>query len=485
MKISALIPCACALALLVPASSLDGEVKRTLAGNMVVNTKVLPGDTDTLSGIFEEGIVYGRVRSNFFRFEWDEELEGSRKNNASMGLGGSVIFKSAYFNGLGFTVGIYGTSNPFYRMDHEDIRFLRSGKDVLSRYEVSTEGSYEFAVIGEAYLDWKLEKNRLLGGRQLFESVFTASNDTKMIPNTFDGVVYETKIIPDTTLRFAWFARQKLRDHTSAHDVITFRDAEGASWGNQDDSAVHRGLNYAALVAAGESPENDLFLFTSKNSSIPDTTLQLSSVLVPDLFLSTVLEAAYKIGNGDWSYTPSVRLFVQSDEGGGPIGGASLSGNVSNANPGGYRDPDSLDAWMGAARIDASHKPTGTRIRFGFSSVGDEADLIAPWRGFPTGGYTRAMGQYNWRANTDTWMLQLNADFGKLDWLKGFKASARYAIMDFDETKGFNDINILHIDLIQDFAMIEGLMGKFRLAFVDNAGSGSYNEYRLEFNYLF
>ena len=130
-------------------------------------------------------------------------------------------------------------------------------------------------------------------------------------------------------------------------------------------------------------------------------------------------------------------------------------------------------------------------MRLGYSKIDDEADIVAPWRGFPTGGFTRAMAQYNWYANTKTTMAQVDYDFGKAGMVNDFKVSARYAMQDFDDvkTKVQADSDILHVDMIKGLG--EGLEMKFRLGMVDaDPGSTgktdvSYNEYRVELNYFF
>lgn len=472
--------------LVVPCmSAADSAPKRELAGNMTVKYLVLPPEVEEFTEMFPEGVFYARLRSNFFYWDWDEESDGVLEDNRSWGVGGSLIYKSGRWNGLAFTAGFYTSHSPFVRMDRDDIGLLKAGKDVLSREEVRTDDDYSLTVLGEAFLDYDRDDWLVRAGRQLYESVFTASNDTKMIPNTFDGILLQSKVVPDTRIELAWWATQKLRDHKSSHDVITFRDEDGKSWGNQDDAGVHKGLSFGNFKAAGEDTEHDLWIGVIENKSITNLKLTLSGLSIPDVLAHGVIEAHYAIKAGDWKITPGARYFRQFDEDGGEIGGASLSGNVSAANPRGYTDPDNLEGSLWAARVVVDDPRGITKTLIGYSEVSDEADIVAPWRGFPTGGYTRAMGQYNWRANTSTWMLQFGANLGKAGWVEGLRFNARYAWMNFDEAKGFSDRTIFHLDVIQSVPWVAGLELKFRTALVDDKAATSYNEYRLEANFLF
>jgi len=263
--------------------------------------------------------------------------------------------------------------------------------------------------------DWKqyqISKTKAIAGRQIFESFLTKSNDTKMIPNTFEGVVLETKELADTRIRGAYFTAQKLRDHTTFHDVITFKDEAGNSWNNNDDSAVHKGLSYANFKAAGKDVNHELIVVDARNKSIKNLKIDVTYGAVPDVISSLTGEVNYKVNLGSgYTLTPGVRYMKQFDNGGGKIGGATLKGGLAGVTGSalGYKDAASLDASLWMARLVLKKGPLKAKI--GYSAVADEADIVAPWRGFPTGGYTRAMAQYNWYANTKTWNVEANYDF--------------------------------------------------------------------------
>jgi hypothetical protein len=466
-------------ALLLMTTAAEATLKTekvTLKGNMQVKYNKLPSAVDTLSEAFTEGMFYGRFRTNFFYWDWDNEYDGKTKDNKNNGIGGSLIYKTAPLKGVSATVGMYTSQNlDFFRMDKEDIKYAKSGKDTFSRYNVATGGSYGMTVLAQAYLQYDISKTSVVAGRQMFETVFTKSNDTKMIPNTFDGVTLTSKDLPKTTIKLGYLMKQKLRDHTTAHDVLAFDPNN--KWNQNDDSAVNKNLTVDRI-----GDDNKLIVASVTNKSIKNLKANVSYATVPGVLSNLTLEAHYAIPVGSLKIVPGVRYMMQYDNLGANYGVANLKGNQA-----GYTDPNSLDSDLLCARVD--FKQGAFLGRLGYSKVADKADIVAPWRGFPTGGFTRAMAQYNWFANTKTYMLRAGYDFGKANILPGFSIMGRYAIQDFDENKAgvAADSKVIHIDMRQNLAQNSEL--KFRFGSVradEKAGKDySYNEYRLEYNYFF
>ncbi|MEN4045300.1 OprD family outer membrane porin [Sulfurimonas sp. NWX367] len=471
-------------ALLLMATSAQATLKTdkvTLKGNMQVKYNKLPSPVDSLKEAFTEGMFYGRFRTNFFYWDWDVEnyaTGGKQKDNKNNGVGGSLIYKSAPFKGFSGTVGLYTSQNlDFFRMDKQDAKYAKSGKDTFSRYNLSTGGHYGITDLGQAYLQYDATKKTTVKvGRQMFETVFTKSNDTKMIPNTFDGLTVVSKDLPKTTVKLAYFTKQKLRDHTVAHDVLAFDPNN--KWNQNDDSAINKNLTVARI-----GQDNKLIVGTVTNKSVKNLKASVGYATVPGVVSNITLEAHYTIPVGSMKVVPGVRYMMQYDALGANYGVANLKGNQTN-----YTNPNSLDSNLLCARID--FKQGAFLGRLGYSKVADKADIVAPWRGFPTGGFTRAMAQYNWYANTQTIMLRAGYDFGKAKILPGFSVMVRYAMQDFDDNKpGVQaDSNIIHMDVRQNIGHSSEL--KFRLGMVDAKPTNgktdvSYNEYRLEYNYFF
>lgn len=458
-----------------------------LKSNMIPIYEVSPQEVDSFSDMFLQGIFYGRLRMNSFGFRWDTEVEGKRKNHAIAAVGGSLIYKSAYFHGFAVTAGLY-TSQVKGSLDRHKASLYKAGKDAFSRYDLLTEGERGMTSLAEGYLEYKHYKSSLKVGRQLFESFLTKSNDTKMIPNAFEGFTLSSKTLPHTHLKMGYFTKQKLRDHSTFHHMLAYGDDPNdpyAQYSQNDDSNMHRGLKQSELQALGI--DDRLMVFEVENKSVNHLTFHANYTAVPKLLSYMMLQADYKVDVGDWSVIPSFRYMKQFDDGAGVIGGANRK-----MLSGGYKNPTSLDSTLYAARVDVQ-KDT-FKLRFGYTDVLDEGDIIAPWRGFPTGGFTRAMGQYNWDANTKSYMLQMDYTFESMPDLQ---ILSRYVVQNFDDNKvGVQaDTDVFTLDVAKIFEKKQ-LYVKTRYAHVMGksdtiVGNGvhkadsSYDEIRVEMNYLF
>jgi hypothetical protein len=473
------------------------KTKRTLKGNMTEVYKVLPKEsTSGFLGMFSEGEYYARLRSNTFMWDWNDEIDGKQEDHLITGLGGSFIYKTASLSGFSLTGGLYYSyafANVDIEGDDSKVGILKAGKDTISRYNsYNDNGSYGLFAPAQYYAQYNIAKTDIKAGQQLYESLFTKSNDTKMIPNSFLGVSVASKDIEKTQVRAAWFYNQKLRDHTTGHDFVTFKTSDDGTgnykWNNNDDSAVNKSLTYTALEDADMSTQHQMITGDINTKAIENLNLTLTGNYVTEIVAHAAVEAHYKIPIEKASITPGVRYIYQAGLTGNKLSDiANLKGNTSD-----YTNPDSLDGGLIAARIDAD-SGLGVKLRYGFSYIEDKADIMALWRGFPTGGFTRAMAQYNWYANTTTHMVRADVSLDKLGVLPGMTLMARYAIQDFDDDKSGvqADTNVLHMDITQKLdAVAKGLMAKVRLGFATDQDTGdkgdvSYNEYRFEINYLF
>jgi len=478
------------------------QPKHTLQANYSVNYTVLPSEASSVSKIFTEGILYGRLRTNWFFYDWENENTLAQDHNI-LGVGGSLIYKTAPYAGLSATAGVYYTSAGTGIDNHpSDVALLKAGKDTISRYNSVNGRGSSYAVLAQVYLQYEHSKFKARVGRSIFNSFFTKSNDSKMIPNTFEGITLESKDIEKTRLRAAYLTRQKLRDHDNFHSVIMVdrRDTSSSStnteWNENDDAARHRGLNYTNFEKIGQDKNPALVVLEGYSRAVltDDLEISASAVYLKDLFYTAMFELNYKFSlGGGYTLTPGMRYVQQFDDGAGAIGGASLSGlAASDANGGAqavrdaYTNPDSVDTYMTAARLVLS-KGAGS-VSLGYTNIADEADFITPWRGFVTGGYTRTMARYNWIANTKTYRVRGVYDFGKGNMIEGLKTYLSFTHESYDESKtSTDDANVYYFGLIKDIKSVANLSARFRTEYVEQttALTNDHAEVRMELNYLF
>ncbi len=440
---------------------------------------------ESFSEMFTEGEFFGRIRSNTFTYMWEQESE-AQKNYLVSALGGSVVYKSAKASEISFGTALY-YSHAFFDASAYPVETLSKAKDLLSRYDYSNTGTKNMAVLGQAYFEYSgIEKTRVIVGRQLVEGFYTKSNDTKMIPNTFDGVVLQNDYFEDTQIQLAYLVKQKLRDHTQAHSVLMYGDANLTShtnpqWSQNDDSAMHRGLTYTALKAAGVSTEAPLITGDLSNSSIKNLEVDLSFYYVPELLSEVMAELNYEMAFDGFSVTPGVRYIKQIDDKAGEVGGAAYNGSATSLL--GYKDSNSLDSQMIAARVVL--KTHSYKLNLAYTQVMDEADLVTPWRGFPTSGYTRSMARYNWQANTKSYRIELVKDANEIAGLyKNTFMQLSVLHTDADESKAYFDENYYYAGFVQNPS--KSFQWRLRLGYQDTKKVDSDGlDGRLEFDYLF
>ncbi len=447
-------------------------------------------NVNNFNAFFSEGELYGRIRSNNFYFSYDSD-DSDHESAPLASIGASLVYKSASWSGFDFTVAYYGSKAIFSKSSLDSISHLKPAKDTLSRYEYANNGSTMLYALGQANINYKYSKTNFTLGRQLVETFYTKSNDTKMIPNVFDGLVISSNNIQDTKFKLAYLTKQKLRDHMDSHAVFMVGDAASApgvlhpEWTENDDSAMHKGLTYTALKAAGKPTDAPLIVLDIENRSIQNLKINFSAYNVPELLSQAMGELNYTMKFDGFSVTPGFRYIQQFDNGAGGVGGASLSGLAASAT---YKDPTSLDAKMIAARVVTNIDKY--KINLAYTNILNEADLVTPWRGFPTAGYTRSMGAYNWKANTKSYRIELvkNANNTGVYTKPFIQTSVLY--IDGDETQSTTaDSMFYYAGIVQNIPSMPELQYRVRLGYRDFIHSSSvisnYLDSRLEFNYLF
>lgn len=490
LRVSAILAC-----LLATSSHALKTEDRTLKSNMQVEYSKIPGEVDSLTEMVTKGELYGRLRSNNFWYDYDAPDTVTSQDHDKFGIGGNITYKTAFYHGLGATAGFYGAIPLGADNVEEGANYTKTAKDL---YRTRADGSEaSIGVFAVAYGEYKTAHNDVMIGRQIVDSILLSSNDAKMIPNTFEGVMFQNTNLPDTKIRLGYLMSQKLRDHQNFHSIVAY-----AARDENDDGASHKGLSVTNLNDAHIDVNPEMVFAEVENKSIKNLKINGEYIGLNGFFETLIAEMNYTIDLGDgWKFVPGIRYLHQFDDGAGAVGGASIAGTYgidktpSAAVLNSYTNPHSLDGSLVAARASLVQGPAS--VTLGYSTVSDKSDIVAPWRGFPTGGYTRAMAQTNWLANTESWMINGTYDFDQAKLISGLSCSASFSSIDIDDAKTLagsiasSDRDVIYADAIQTFTSLPNAEFKFRFANVNavtNSKTGlndSYSEYRFEINYLF
>ncbi len=392
-----------------------------------------------MASAFKDGKFDGRIRTQYFLTDWDMH-DGTNKDATATGfaVGGSLLYKTSPLYGLSAGAGFYTTQNPGGWTEEDDGRnmttptkfnattsndlFLRegSGATPLSGTNPTTLVPYGegYAVLAQAYLQYDIEKSKATAGRFLMTNPWITPNDTKMIPIAIEGVEIKSYDLANTTIQIDYAEKIKERG------MIHFGNM--ADTGDTPDAIkAYYKTTYSNAGTHGDAP--DVLIAGVTNKSIDGLELQGWVMHWPDLVDQGLIEANYTLEAGDAIVTLGGRFIKQNDKGAGaiikPFTTTSTTGNGDNDN--------SIDSYLWAVRAVVNYG--STQLLVSTSHTDDGADMIAPWRGFLTQGYTRSMTQTDWNANTDAYKAQLNYDLGQM--VTGLSTMLSYSIYDRDPSK--------------------------------------------------
>ncbi|MDO9305680.1 MAG: OprD family outer membrane porin [Sulfuricurvum sp.] len=414
--------------------------KLSIATVLLLGTAVFATAADDLASAFKEGKFDGRIRTQYFVTDWDMH-DGTNKDATATGfaVGGSLLYKTAPLYGISVGAGLYTTQNPggwteaddganmtttskFNATTSNDL-FLREGSGTTPTSGTNPtklvpygEG---YAVLVQSYLQYDIAQSKIKAGRFLMTNPWITPNDTKMIPIAIEGAEVISNDIGNTQVQVDYADKIKERGMTHFGNMADTGDTPDAI------KAYYTTTYTNPSGTHGDAP--DVTIVGITNKSIDSLELQGWVMHWPDLVDQGLIEANYAIEAGDAIVSLGGRFIKQNDKGAGtiikPLTTSSTTGNGDNDN--------SIDSYLWAVRAVVNY--ASTQFLLSTSHTDDGADMIAPWRGFLTQGYTRSMTQTDWNANTDSYKAQLNNDLGQF--VSGLSTMLSYSIYDRDPSK--------------------------------------------------
>jgi hypothetical protein len=465
---------------------------------------------DDVASAFKEGKLDGRVRMHYIYTDWDKNGEMAGIDSQGLAVGGSLIYKTAPLYGLSAGVGAYTTQNAFGITEKNLNAKYGTASDLFSRGPgPTTDFGKGYSVLAQSYLQYDISKSTAKVGRMLVSNPFVTPNDTKFIPIAIQGASVSVKEIPNTAFMVDYMTGIKERGMDNFQNMANTGDTPDAIK-NYYHTAY---ISNTAPATYGQKDAPNVAVAGVKNTSIKGLELQAWVMNWPDIVRQYIVEANYGMKFGDFGIGFGGRLFKQADQGAGDIikpgSGTSAYSTTNGIKFKGDSD-NKVDTYMYAIKAVASYK--AAKLLLAHSHTDKGGDLLAPWRAFPTDGYTRSMTQTDWNANTKSYKAQLDYDFSAL--MTGFSTMLSYAFYDRDTGKvpyqsmtdryyGNGDTRQINFDMMYKPSFAKNTEFKIRSMFQHNdkigntagntggtAGQGinadtSNKELRVEMNYYF
>lgn len=510
-----------------------------------------------VASAFKEGKLDGRIRAHYFYTNWDKNEDWNRvsstgaytgnksdRDSKGIAIGGSLIYKTAPLYGISAGVGFYTTQNLAALTEN-------GANSAGSR---STSGSYKnttasdlfargpgaasdysngYSVLAQSYVQYDISKSSLKVGRFLMTNPFINPNDTKMIPLAIEGASANIAEFGDTVIVLDYAQRIKERGMTYFGNMADTGDTPDAiknyystHYTATTNAAAVPAADFAKYGSGGDAPA--VSVLGIKNKSVKGLEVQAWVMNWPDIVRQYMAEVNYGVKFGGLGLAVGARYMHQKDEGAGDIitpgSGTSYYSylGATNSAPTGSKasdvrlkgdNNDKIDTHLTAVRAIATYEKAKFLLAYAVTDKG--GDLIAPWRGFPTEGYTRSMTQTDWVANSKSYKGQFDYDFS--DFIKGLSALVSYSYYDRDPNKlpyqgltdryyGNGDTRQINFDVKYAMPYLKGMEWKVRTMIQKNDvvpsinnqfGSGyatasegigndtSNKELRIEMNYNF
>ena len=243
--------------------------------------------------------------------------------------GGWIGYQSGWFGDVArFGLVGYGAVPFWAPEDRDGTLLLRAGQR-------------GYAVLGQAYLSLKLLDQLVTGYRQLVDQPEVNPLDTRMTPNTFEGVSIAGRVSAlDYYAAYLW--AMKKRNETKFRDMAEIAgapDYQRSMW----------------LAGIGVGPTDDL-------------KLRASTYVVPDILWSSYADFAWLTPPIGTSRLKLAGQFMYQQS----IGNDLLTG-------------DAFDTWAAGVRADLPVGPL--TLVAGFTRIGDNAAYRSPYGIWP--GYTK------------------------------------------------------------------------------------------------
>jgi hypothetical protein len=350
------------------------------------------------------------LKWNTRSYYFDQRHQDDRRSEAWT-LGGSLTYRSGWFKEF-FSIGavFYTSQKLIGKKSRDGTRLLRPEQK-------------SFSVLGQAYAQLRYRDHRLTLYRQELNLPYVNRQDSRMVPNTFEGYTLQGSFselpgIAKLEYTGGYLTRMKRRDDD---DFIPMSEAAGVP---QPSS---HGLAFAGLLIS------------------PVDGFSFGAI---DYFVKDTINIAYAMSDYRYQVGDDLGLRFQ--------GQFAHQRSVGNDElPG-----SPFSTWVVGGRVGASYR--NLVLGLAGASTDDGAAIVRPFGSYP--GFVSLMQHKFNRAGEDAWLVGLSYHFKDLG-LEGLSAVANYAegygARDPDDASSLPDRR--EVNLTLDYRVTKGRLRGFWL----------------------
>ena len=437
-------------------------------------------EVNNLESMFANGKVSGQIRTFYIDRKY-EGTAGKDLHRDATAIGGHLKYETAEFNGVKLGAAGYTT---------HDVDLNQHGIQDPSLLGTDYDS---YSILGEAYLAYSFanlgSKSDLKLGLQRYDSAMMGSDDTRMLPTTFEAYKFTNKDIDNLTINITHInkiAYGTFSNIYSGGGIIAATSGYSARGVNTSSTGIETG-KYYNMGEATVGKNTDGVLNTQLMYKADNFHVKVSNDYAFDLYNTLYAETGIS-----WKclLTDSVKPFFKAQI----IKQDSVGGDyMKYSSIGGNGDIDSL-FWAG--KFGAKYAGLTAYIAYSETTDNNSNDasyknaIITQFGGMPA--YTQGMvTRHQFLAGTKATKVAASYSFKEQG--LNLSAAAYYSSFDMDENSGYGVARTAYepgFDIKYYPSMVKNLQLRVRANFPrkfaeSTTGDTGWDEYRFIMNYNF
>lgn len=363
---------------------------------------------------------FGKVQGQIRVFTMTEDYQKPLHDYEATALGGKLQYSTPQWNNWQATIGAYTTHFITDNISSQNTEPLAVNKN--SRYLVGLVDSTDYdrsylTNIGEAYIQYRKDKNSVSVGRMKLDTPFVNPQDGRVIP-TFAQGIWSTVSLEDSLSLQAGYINAFWNRNTPKWKSIEDSLGYGYEMGNSAIQGATVAGNYL-----GNTTSNGLYIANLRYDAIKTLRLDVWDYYLQNIFNLAYTEAIYTYPVGNFELSHAVQYIYQQQSGDGGNSEDNIAGASNALKAKSYMQEGEKSTTYG---LKSSLKYQKSKFTLAYNQTTDKGRFLFPreWGKEPL--YTfQKRERSDGSGNCHAWLATLEHDFAQqgfngLDMMVGY-----------------------------------------------------------------